>query len=92
MGLSFLFNNIIPKAVDWASHVLTTWSESSGNVLVKKGFDYLNEQLQKVKKTRSISIKTDNVSQKIVDWVDQKIKESKAKKQKSGQVIIQGGH
>lgn len=89
-GLSVLFNNLIPKAVDWAAKVLKNWSDSVDNKLLKKGLDYLRKQVEKAKNTSSISIETGNVASNIVIWIESQIKKKRSGTGGGGPVL-QGG-
>lgn len=73
-AISWINNNIIPKVVDWASETLAKMAGSTNNELLQKGLAWLSDQVKNCKKCAAIKIKVDGTGAKIVDKVDQWIK------------------
>lgn len=81
IGLEKLVNwaisHLVPKVVDWAQKTLQGWADSANNPLVKKGLEWLANQVGNCKKCASARIKVSGVGDKLMKWMDKKMNGNK---------------
>lgn len=76
-AVGWLNNTLIPKVCDWASAKLGDWANATDNKLIQQGLEWLKTQCEKCKKCGGIKIQTAGTGQKVVDYIEGKIKSSK---------------
>lgn len=90
-GIKAIFNNLVKPAVNWAAELIARWSDSTDFSLLSKGLDYLRQQLNKVKSMETITIKTDPIPGKIVNWIESKVKKPQSNVGGGSTTVITGG-